>query len=175
MQTVPAVKVTRFAKIDSGDLFIYRHAEGSSIATVAEDPTQNGEKLLLPLGPVFPRGVNGPRLIRPGGMTVISFGKEYVLRLPVQTSGWLDALPPPEKHCILVTEQATYFRANFSHNQTGFSACYVDIATGLICTSGSGASEVFATPQGIPAFAIEWAIVTNEREPRVILAYPYPA
>ena len=174
MQPAPALRVTRFAQLDCGDLFLWRHKEGGCVAIVAADPTQNDHKLILPLGPDFPRDVTGPFFLYPDGITVVSFGKQYVLNLPVQPRGWLDTPPPQGTHCILVTEAGVYIRVNRSPNPREFHVCYVDLATGLICTRGSGASQEFATPSGVPAFAIQWELVTREDKPRVILAYPYP-
>jgi hypothetical protein len=175
MQIVPAPRITRFAQLNSGDLFFWRHGLGACVAIVAEDPTPGGEKFALPLGPEFPVDVTGPTLINANGTTVVSFGKEYVLRLPVRPKEWLDTSPPRDTHCILVTEQGTYFRANFSRQPVLFSPCYVDVVTGLICARSSGSAGQFVTPSGTQAFALQWEIVTTESNPRAILRYPYPS
>lgn len=171
MQTMPELRVRRFAQLDSGDLFLWRHAERGSVGIVAADPIENGRKLILSLGPDFPDDVIGPFLRDPNGTTVVSFGKEYVLRLPVQPTGWLDTLPALDIRCILATETGVYIRANGAPRPGQYHACYVDLSTGLIVTRGSGASQQFTMPSGIPAFAVQWEIVTTEKKPRVILAY----
>ncbi len=171
MQTIPELRVSRFAQLDSGDLFLWRHAERASVGIVATNPIENGQKLILSLGPDFPQNVIGPLLLDPNGTTVVSFGKEYVLRLPVQPRGSLDTLPASDIRCILVTETGVHIRVNGGLRPGQFHPCYVDLSTGLIVTRGSGASQEFATPSGIPAFAVQWEIVTTEKKPRVILAY----
>src|SRR5271166_1129556 len=143
MQTLPELRVRRFAQLDSGDLFLWRHAERASVGIVAEDPIENGRKLILSLGPDFPHDVIGPLLLYPNGTTVVSLGKEYVLRLPVQPRGWLDTLPPSDIRCILVSETGVYIRVNGGLRPGQFHACYVDLSTGLIVTRGSGASQQF--------------------------------
>jgi hypothetical protein len=169
----PSLKVTRFAQLEPGNLFIVPNGDEALVATVAEDPTQNGERLMLTLGPTFPAETNGPSLLRCPGMTVLSLAKAYVLRLPCQPHGWLDNEPPPDKYCILVNETSAYWRANFnSGRDRGFKACYIDVATGLIQTAGRGPLRQFAMPSGLATFAVAWEIVTTEKEPRVILAYP---
>ncbi len=175
MRIVPALKVTRFAQLEPGELFIFHHTEGSCVAIVAADPIENDEKIPVALGPSLPRSINYPSLIPGIPGAVICFGKDYLIRLPVHANGWLNAPPGPEKHCILVTEQGTYIRANFNLQQNPYRECYIDIATGMIFSEGSGPFQRYATPRGSHAFATEWEITTSESEPRVILAYPYPA
>lgn len=170
---VPTLGVTRFAQLAPGDLFLALFGSNDScVAMVAEDPSANGEKLLVPLGPRFPGGIAGPTLISPPGVTVVSFGKNYTLRLPVRAEAWAGAAPPPETVCILVTSSGSYFRVD-AGPAPGRHYCYVDIATGRINLTGQGLSQQYAPPAGISAFAVEWEIVTDEPEPRRILAYPY--
>ena len=176
MEITPDLKVTRFAQLAPGDLFICPHGDVAFVAMVAKDPTEDGEKVMVPLGPVFPDGVNGPSLVRRARTTVIAFGKEYALRLPTHARGWRANEPASDISCILVTENGAYLRANFRPPQHGeFSACYIDIATGLVQTTGTGPQQQFAPPRGLAAFAVAWEIVTTEKEPRMILAYPAPS
>jgi len=176
MEITPKLTVTRFAQLDPGDLFIVPNGDEGFVAIVAEDPTQNGEKLMLTLGPTFPAGTSGPRLVHCAGMTVPSLAKAYVLRLPCQPGGWQANEPAPDKSCILVTERSAYWRANFDSARIGaFRACYIDIATGLVQTTGRAPFQQFAMPGGPAAFAVAWEIATTEKEPRVLLAYPVPS
>lgn len=174
MEITPHFKLARFAQLEPGDLFICPNDDGAFVGIMAKDPTEEGEKLMLTLGPTFPPGVSGPSVVRCAGMTVISLGKEYVLRLPCQPGGWLGNEPAPDNSCILVGERGAYWRANFNSTRTGgFKACYVDIATGVVHTVGrTPFQQQFAMPSGPTAFAVAWEIVTTEKEPRVILAYP---
>jgi hypothetical protein len=175
MEITPSLKVTRFAQLEPGDLFIVPNGDEALVAMVAEDPTQNGEQLMLTLGPTFPAGTTGPSIMRCADMTVLSLAKAYELRLPCQPGGWLPSEPAPDKNCILVTEHGAYWRANFDSARTGgFKPCYADIVTGLVHTTGRGPFQQFAMPGGQAAFAVAWEIATIEKEPRVILAYPRP-
>jgi hypothetical protein len=172
MRMDPKVGVMRFEQLSPGDLFIYPYDEGSCVAMKVVDPTSDGDILMLPLGPMYPAGVTCPSLMHSPAATVISFGKEYTLRLPCRASGWLASPPPFDKHGIAVTEKGAYVRANRLPAENEFHACYVDMATGAVHVSGGGRFQQFAPPPRISAFAIEWEIVTVEKEPRVILAYP---
>jgi len=170
MQHSPSVSVTRFAQLEPGALFLWRHREGSCVSIVADD--QDGQKYIVPLGPAFPADIGGPSLVHSTGVTVVSFGKDYTLRLPVQPTEWFLETPPPNIHCILVADGRAYIRVNYILRPNEFSPCYVDLDTGFIFVRGTGGFREFVTPPGTGAFAIEWKIVTREEDPRVILAYP---
>jgi hypothetical protein len=172
MRIDPKVAVMRFQQLSPGDLFIYPYTEGSCVAMQVVDPTSDGDILMLPLGPIFPPGFSCPSLIHGPAATVISFGKEYVLRLPCRANGWLIGPPSFDKHCIAITQTGAYIRANCRPPESGFHACYVDMATGVVHATGSGRFQEFAPPPGVLAFAVEWEIVTDEQEPRVILTFP---
>jgi hypothetical protein len=169
MDITPKLKVDRFAQLASGDLFIFTHENGSCVALKVEDPANDGDKLILPLGPTFPAKIICPTLVGPQSMTVISFERDYILQLPPQASGWLTNEPSPDKHCLVVTDNGIYIRANWSRPDEPFRACYVDIKSGSIRANASQ----YAKPVGTPAYAIEWALLTNEKDPRAILSYPF--
>jgi hypothetical protein len=171
MPIEPKLTITRFAQLAAGDLFIFEHPHGSCVALVASDPTQNGEKLVLSLGPSLPAGAIGPTLYGGVRATTVSFGKEFILRLPSRASGWCEREPPPETPSILVMGGAAYVRANRVPNPQ-FQPCYVNVETGVIFTRGQGLVEEFVRPPGSALFAVEWQLVTTESEARMILAYP---
>jgi hypothetical protein len=170
MQMSLPVRITRFAQLSSGDLFMYRHSGGPCVGFVAENPLENGEKLVLPLGPEIPPDMRWPTLQTARGFTAISFGQSFSLRLPANASGWSYEEPPPESRTILVVDDKPYFRADCSLNNRRFLPCFVDMSTGLIVTTGAGISAEFGRPAGTSAFAIQWELTTNEDVPRVILA-----
>ena len=93
MQRIPKVRIDRFAQLDPGDVFVYPRSGGSCLALKALDDEANGEQLILPLGPTYPPSTGGPRLIVPEGFTVISYGKDYTLRLPSATDAWSHRAP----------------------------------------------------------------------------------
>lgn len=54
MDITPALKVGRFAQLTPGDLFIFAHDSGSCVALKVVDPANDGDELILTLGPRFP-------------------------------------------------------------------------------------------------------------------------
>lgn len=95
---------------------------------------------------------------------------KFVCR-PTQ-EGWSVDVPPAEEPCFVLSAQSLYLRANFDPNPAGFKACYVDMKDGRILASGERIDCAFLIPRGISGYATEWALLTKESEPRVILSYP---
>jgi hypothetical protein len=171
MLITPPLTITRFAQLTSGELFLSQFQETSFVALTVVDP--DGDMLMVPLGPGFPDGLDRPSLVRSLGANVISFGKKYELRLPAQPNGWRLTPPDPATHCIAVTEEGAFVRANFAPPPTEYRPCYVDLDSGRIVTAGQGRGAAYAEPRGLKAFAVEWEIITHEEKPRRILAYPW--
>ena len=171
MQLTPRLTVTRFAQLQPGDSFIYPYGDGTCVALKVKEPDR--DMLVLPLGPAFPDGLGYPSLLSEPSATVISFGKDYILRLPAGPEGWTIQPPLPQTQCIVVTEQGAYLRANFLPAGQGYKPCYVALETGAIVTAGPGRSQGFIAPSGHLGFAIEWEILTQEKDPCRILAYPW--
>lgn len=166
----PKLRLCEFEELSSGDLFIYFHDNGSCMALKAEDPTQNGEKLIVPLGPAFPNSVNGPYLLVGRQINVISFGKDWILRFPSHAEGWSRSEPGVNVPCILKTRDGCYLRANFSSRIAEFLPCYMDMSTGLIHASTGGLQDRFTRPAGAGMVAVEWELMTVEPKPRLIFA-----
>jgi hypothetical protein len=85
----------------------------SYVAMNAVDPAKDGDKAFVTLGPTFPDGVIGPTLTNASGVTVVSFGKEFLLRLPCEATGWTMGEPPPDKPAVLVTDRGSFFVPTF--------------------------------------------------------------
>ena len=168
MDITPTVRVDRFAQIAPGDICILDYDGTTGIALKVEDPASFGDKLILPLGPPFPPGAVGPTLMAERNATVISFGKDYTLQLPVGPDGWTGTEPPPATSCVVLAGEGVYLRANFARQGHEFQGCYVELRTGRIL---SGA-HAYRRPPGIRAYAVKWSLLTNEKEPRVILSHP---
>jgi hypothetical protein len=166
----PKLQLCKFEELSPGDLFIYFHDNGSCVALKAEDPTQNGEKLVIPFGPAFPRSVNGPCLLEGPQTNVISFGKDFILRFSSYAEGWSASEPTENTVCILKTRDRFFLRANFSPRIAEFLPCYIDMSTGLINADTEGLQDRFTRPRGIWAVAVEWELLTIEPEPRLIFA-----
>lgn len=173
MVVTPKLKVARFAKLRSGELFLFEHDHIQCVGLVAEYRDPDPKKLLLALGPKFPGNLSGPCLVGSVSVTTVSFVKEFSIRLPVDPKYWTDTEPDIDCYCLAASENNLYFRAN-SHTVPGqpFIRCFVDAASGIVEVNQHRFGE-FARPPGILAFAVSWEIVTTELEPRTILKYPF--
>lgn len=173
MEIAPKLTATRFAPLDPGDLFICHDGTGSYVAITVTDPTSDGDKLALLLCPPSAQGIGLPTLTGlPPDTLAISFGKNYLLRLPCDTTGWLTAEPSRDRHCLVLQDEKLYIRGFFPKYGVGLLPCYVGIKDGLILTAGSGPRSEFTRPRGNCAYATEWVFLTMEKEPRVILSFP---
>jgi hypothetical protein len=165
----PTLAVMRFAQLRPGDLFIYPYKNDGFVALKVEAP--DGDNLFVPMGPRFPDGLAYPRLLDEPRSTIISFGKGYTLQLPTRPECWRSEEPSPDTHCIVVGEDEVYVRASFVPPPEGYKACYIALKTGTIVTAGSGHMQPYTAPRGPVSFALEWELVTQEPEPRRILAH----
>lgn len=174
MKATPPLRVARLAQLSAGDLFMMPVQDGGHVGLVVHERADN-QTLMLPIGPTLPRSLTYPTLVNPGGATVISFDKDFVVQLPADVSAWQVDEPPPEVTALAVTDAGTFLRCNFSPRERHFQACYVGLADGEICVAGTGPSAAFVPPKGIKAYAVRWSVLTTEDPPRTILAYPFAA
>jgi hypothetical protein len=93
MQIEPGVTVARFEQLSPGRSLHLSPGRGIVCRHEVEDPTRDGDQLMLVMGPAFPAGLTWPSLVGAPAATVISFGKEYVLRLPSDVNGWAAGSP----------------------------------------------------------------------------------
>jgi hypothetical protein len=170
MKIEPTLRFCRFEQLSSGDLFVYMHDDGSCIALKVEDPHQNGEKLILPFGPAFPKPLDGPNFVPWQPMDVISFRKDYILQLPAHPGGWSKFEPTENILCILMTDKEYYLRTNFVPLSREFRPAYVDMSTGLIHVDSQRMQSGYTRPTGVRAVAMEWTLITTETEPRIIFS-----
>ncbi len=169
MDITPVLTTTRFSQLKPGELFIFPNDTASAVALAVADPTRDGDMVMIPLGPALPREMVA-RIADPPRMDVLSFGTDYEVRLPAGPAGWSVDVPPAEPPCFVLFAQGLYLRANFDPNPAGFKACYVGMKDGRILASGKRIDSAFVTPRGISGYAAKWALLTKEREPRVILS-----
>jgi hypothetical protein len=160
MEFMTKPTVTRFDELEPGEIFIFSHEAGLCAALAVFDPTNGSAKWILPLGPPFPNRMTCPTLKAGSGELVISFRKDYILRLPSSAQGWLTQEPSHETTCFMVTQQGVYLRANFDPFRTTFRPCYIDIESAKICADQNG----YTRPNGICAFAVQWDILTAEKK-----------
>jgi hypothetical protein len=174
MDITPKLRATRFAQLDPGDLFISYDDTGSYVAIAVTDPTNDGDKLALLLGPTCPQYLQFPALTSLRfNAPAISFGKDYLLRLPSSTTGWLAAEPSADRHCLVLTDDdELYIRSSYTTYDRRMLTCYIGLHNGLILTASSAFQSQYSRPRGICAYAVEWIFSTNEKEPRTILSLP---
>jgi hypothetical protein len=107
------------------------------------------------------------------GVTVTSFGTDFCLQWPTEPDAWSEEEPPVDVTALALAENAAFLRCNFSPVPNHFQACFVDLATGRVCSDGKGASARYIRPPGSRVFATRWALLTSEKPQRVILSYPF--
>jgi hypothetical protein len=173
MKVAPDLKVTRYAQLKAGELFLYSHENGFSVAIAAVNPLELGDLYIVTLGPKFPAAMAGPTIHAPkGGSSLLSYGIDYVLRLPAGSQAWSSEPPADGLPCVAVAQEDIYIRANAAPPGRGFHPCYVSAKQGRILGS-SNVMQYF--PLRDPIFALEWEILTTEEKPRTILSCPFDA
>jgi hypothetical protein len=173
MEVTPSLAVTRLEKLSPGDLFIYGHEHGLSVAMVALHPLDD-DKYVLPLGPIFPPNIPSPTAYLPRGrISALSFGAQYRLRLPTSADGWSSIEPKLGDYCLLVAEEGVFVRANFAPPGREFHPCYVGMKDGRIFATTGGSRPQLDKPTGEFVYALRWEIFTTEKQPRIILSYPF--
>jgi hypothetical protein len=167
MQISPSLTLCEFAKLDPGDLCALRRGSGSYIALAVKEPN-SPDKMVLILGPASSEAPKVPLLMRLSPQTrVVSFSKDYTLRLPCDTNAWL-SIEPEESHCLVLTADRVCVRAHFKGAYDTVQ-CYVDVKAGMLITDNNGN---FASPGGDRAYTLDWALLTTEIDAREILTPP---
>jgi hypothetical protein len=172
MLSTPKIRVERFAKLQPGELIRFEINGISSIGLVCNYQDDEPEKLLLLLGPKFPTPVSHPTLVKLN-ITAVSFGKDFLLRLPVDPSSWSEAEPNFDCNCLMVISDEIYFRAYGSSDPRGFVPCFINAKTGVVQVASGLPPGRYERPVGTAAYALSWEILTAELEPRLILKYPF--
>ncbi len=166
MEIIPAVKSMQLAQLEPGDLFIIHDDTGSYVALAVKDPNQGGP-LQLVIGPATKEVSEPPILtVFPSHITVVSFAKEYILRLPCDTKAWLP-IEPPTGPCVILSGDKFYMRARYGGGGR-VTPTYVSIKDGLLVANASGH---FMRPRDDCAYAIQGSFLTAEKEPREIISF----
>ena len=151
MRIIPSVRIDRFAQLKSGDLFIYLNGADRCVALKGVDPTNDGDKIILLLRQATPNdAVPGPRVIGERSLTAISFGQDFILRLPSEPDGWMTSYPPEDLLCVLMAGDKAYFRGNFSQYAGDFKPCWIEVSSAVLS---------YKIPPGTAAFAVKWEII----------------
>jgi len=148
MKITPAFTVQRLAQLQPGNLFIFDWKAGSTAAIKVVDPQMNGDPLMLLLGPTFTDDASEPTLIAEQRLTVVSFGNDYTIRLPVSPNGWAMNETPSRSVCIATTGADVFFRLPLPRGE-----CYVNIRSGEIAKG---------VPSGTLAYAKSWEILVGD-------------
>jgi hypothetical protein len=83
----------------------------------------------------------------------VSFGKDYVIRLPAAAHGWAGVEPGPGALCLVVTSDALYFRADCGLRPEEYVPCLVDAKDGKVR---------YGWKPSIAAYAVQWEIAIND-------------
>jgi hypothetical protein len=159
----PKLQITRFKQLSPGALFIFHQKKQAIVGLKVV--VDGGDELVLPLGPEDIPGHGPARLIQPNGMTVISFGKDYVLRLPTDAEGWSAEMPDGNTIAVVIEGGKAFFRANNSRITDKFDPCYVSISDGKLQFGG------LSQTLGI-AIRWEFAVKDSTGEFMTVLQYP---
>lgn len=135
MEISPRLRTARLPQADPGDLFIVRDDTGSYVAFAVKGPHE-GDRLVLVLGPPSPEVPEVPVLTNfSSGTVVVSFGKEYTLRLPCDVKAWLPA-EPRVGQCVVLSGDKLYVRARYRQfNQAIYT--YAGVDDGLLVVNRS--------------------------------------
>ena len=173
MKFAPDLKVTRYAQLKAGELFLYSHENGLSVAIAVANPLEQGDLYIVSLGPKFPGATTGPTVHSlNGSFSLLSYGSDYVLRLPALPQAWSWEPPAAGLPCLGVDQEDIYIRANAAPPGRGFQPCYISPQAGSDTGSSSGMQYLELRN---PIFALEWEILTSEEKPRTILSFPFEA
>jgi hypothetical protein len=114
VKVLPGMTVVRLAQLKPGDLFLSPAESGSFVGMVVHDPTLDGDRIILSLGPTFPPGTNCPSIVPAPHATVISFGSDFQLRLPVK---WTLGRPsrPPSSARVSLSPMGSHISGQISH------------------------------------------------------------
>jgi hypothetical protein len=168
MEIAPKLRTARLPQTDPGDLFIVRDDTGSYVALVVKGP-HDGDRLVLVLGPPSPEVPEVPFLTNfSSGTVVVSFGKEYTLRLSCDVTAWLPA-EPKVGQCVVLSDDKVYVRGRYRQFNQAIYA-YVGIDDGLLVVNRSGQFAHPSSRSDDCAYAVECVFLTVEKDPRVILS-----
>jgi hypothetical protein len=167
MEITPNLRAVRFDQVGPGDLFLVQDGTGSYVAIAVKDP-RAGDMMMLLLGPASADALYVPVLTNlPSHTPVVSFSKNYQIRLPCETKAWFITEPQPQ-NCVVLSEDRLYIRPLYGWAGQS-TRCYIDANDGSLLMDGSGQ---FARPRGECAYALEWSFWTTETEPREIFRTP---
>jgi len=142
MNIKPSLVTTKFRDLSHGDLFIFEYDSHKCPAIKLIDPVNDGREMMIALGPTLTPGSKVPELVGELLLSVISFGKNYTIQLPVLAEDWV--IDDQPRGSLATNGQDVYF-----YLQSQIGGIYIDIKKGEVCK---------AKPQGILAYTKAWKI-----------------
>lgn len=163
MEIRPNLKSARFAKLESGDLFVFYFEGSSSFGLKVIDPSAHGDTFVLPLRPAFVPGLQLPFLLPAPAATMISFGKDFIFQLSSKPDAWSTDEPSHEFYCAALLENIVFLRCNGNAHPGRYLTCWVNL--------NSGVMHWGSLPAGIASFSVKWEILLPQvnEPPKLIL------
>jgi hypothetical protein len=149
MEVFPQLTVERFEQLKPGELFFVELLETKMVALKAIDKEQDGDKLMILLGPSFPRDLRPGTMAPWRGLTVVSFGTNFNIELPCVPDGWSASPPPPEVLSLVRADDELFVRGYFQHGPSHHLECLVNLKDG---------TTVYNRRPSMPMYASRWAI-----------------
>jgi hypothetical protein len=88
MEIIPSAVVTRFEKLEPGDLFLYMQGEHKFYASKTQQPPAGDRSTMVTLGPSLLLNSAESFLLPWQAVTVLSLGKNFSILLPTEVSAW---------------------------------------------------------------------------------------
>ena len=128
--------------------------EAGCFALKVSRSLDDDDDCFIPMGPAFPEGDQEPRILNWVAETVVSFGRDFLVELPVQLDCWQLEEPPTGTPCLAVEDDQVFIRANSATSSSRFERCFVKLDDG----------SVVARVSGVSAYAVRWRLLVRVSE-----------
>lgn len=159
----PTLKAPSFSDLDPGDVFVALLPEKYIGMKVRREV---GDEYVLMLGP---DGDRMHRILEHGRpQTLLSFGKGFVFKLPIDLDAWSEQAPRAGDFAVAVYGEEVFMRAVLGDNgRRPTYVCFVRLRDGMILTDRNG-DLVYRLPDFKVAYTTSWSIVLPD-EPKAYL------
>jgi hypothetical protein len=154
LEILPQLKIDRFDQLAFGDLFLGEIAGAKTSAIKAVDRSnRSADPVIVILGPAMPKDTLPGTILPRAGLTAISFGQTYRIKLPTHADGWqVRQAPPREVLALGLVDGVPHVRANFDPYPGQFNPCHLRLTDGEL---------IYDSQMAIMAYAIDWEIVVQ--------------
>jgi hypothetical protein len=152
MRSFPHLNVARIAQVPNGELVLLIGHNPPSVAITGYTNEFGGDKILL-LFSTDLLNKKGPLIIDSRNQTVISFGTDFAIRLPVEPELWSADPPTDDIPCVAVMQDKVFLRGNNGRHSHEFWPCWIELSSGILSRSPL---------QGIVAYALAYDIVIQD-------------